>query len=73
LGYFSPLLPLPICSLFSPTPLASRPHTENLKKRKKDKTSYHPLDSIIYLFIYFAVLGFELRAYTLNHSTSSFL
>jgi hypothetical protein len=26
-----------------------------------------------YLFIYFAVLGFELRAYNLSHSTSPFL
>jgi hypothetical protein len=27
----------------------------------------------IYLFIYFVVLGFELRAYTLSHSTSHFI
>jgi hypothetical protein len=27
----------------------------------------------IYLFIFFVVLGFELRAYTLSHSTSTFL
>jgi hypothetical protein len=33
-----------------------------------------PLQSILlWLFIYLAVLGFELRAFTLSHSTSPFL
>jgi hypothetical protein len=28
---------------------------------------------LVFLFVCFVVLGFELRAFTLNHSTSSFL
>jgi NADH:ubiquinone oxidoreductase subunit K len=33
----------------------------------------HTVDSQIFFFFFFAVLGLELRAYTLHHSTSPFL
>jgi hypothetical protein len=39
---------------------------------KGNDTSLGPMNTFIYLFI-FAVLGFELRAYPLSHSTSPFL
>jgi hypothetical protein len=42
------------------------------------QSSFYPLEDglgvaqAIYLFFFFAVLGFELRAYTLSHSISPF-
>jgi hypothetical protein len=33
----------------------------------------HPLSAGGYLFIYFAVVGLELRAFTLSYSTNLFL
>jgi hypothetical protein len=33
---------------------------------------YHFLSFFLYYFLFFAVLGFELKAYTLSHSISPF-
>jgi hypothetical protein len=38
-----------------------------------DKVSFYKVHPAFSLFIYFVALGFELRAYTLSHSTSPFL
>jgi hypothetical protein len=47
--------------------------TNGQKKQKQKKTKQKKQLGVIYLFIYFVVLGLELRAFTLSHSTSLFL
>jgi Na+/proline symporter len=49
------------------------PHVQQLRANmKKKKKFYLFICLFVYLFIFLAVLGFELRAYTLSHSTSPF-